>query len=77
MCFSKPNVPDPQPVQAAPTAQDPVVAAAATEQNRRARSASGAASTMLTTKTRNATGSTALTGGDESTPLLGKTALGQ
>lgn len=79
MCFSKPakpDIPDPQPVQAAPTAQDPVVAAAATEAVRRNRSAAGAQSTILTPG-RNAAGATALTGRDESVPLLGKTILGQ
>ena len=71
MCFSKPSVPDPVPVQQPPTAQDPSVAASAQEAAKRNRAASGAASTMLTP------GMRAAGAADESVPLLGKTALGQ
>lgn len=64
MCFSRPKVPEPQPVQQPPTQQDATVTKAATEAQRRARSAAGAQSTILTNDT-------------QSVPLLGKTLLGQ
>ncbi len=65
MCFSKPSVPDPQPIQQAPQLQDEAVTSARTDSERRNRQRAGAASTNLTS----ATSATA--------PTAGKTLLGQ
>ncbi len=66
MCVSKPSVPDPVPVQQAPTQQDPVVANAGKESAKRNRAQAGAQATILTQ------GQT-----ENSVPLLGNTLLGQ
>lgn len=70
MCTSRPSIPEAQPVQQAPTQQDPSVSNAASASAKRNRAQAGAQSTILTSTNRQA-------GGDESVPLMTKTLLGQ
>lgn len=70
MCTSRPSIPEAQPVQQAPTQQDPSVSNAASASAKRNRAQAGAQSTILTSTNRQP-------GGDESVPLMTKTLLGQ
>ena len=70
MCTSRPSIPEAQPVQQAPTQQDPSVSNAASASAKRNRAQAGAQSTILTSTNRQ-------DGGDESVPLMTKTLLGQ
>lgn len=65
MCIGRTPTPQAQPIQQPPTLQDPNVANAGTEAQRRARAAAGAASTDTATDTA------------ASAPILGRTLLGQ
>lgn len=70
MCTSRPSIPEAQPVQQAPTQQDPSVSNAASASAKRNRAQAGAQSTILTSTKPQA-------GRDESVPLMTKTLLGQ